>query len=184
MLNAEQQQLVIENQKLVPFTIKRYFPNSARDEDVFSTGYEGLCIAAERYRGESESKFSTFAVFCIKSAIINRYKKEKKQSENMLLEADTIRHDNGDNVDIWELVGEKDEDPFERPDRKAVIRMIENTATLTDFEKKTIMMFLDGYIDAESAEILGCTRQAVHKSRRNGMAKVKERWKTRENAGV
>ncbi len=68
-LTAEQQRLVEENLKLVPFAISRRFGvNFANDEDVLQDGYVGLCSAAACY-DPAAGPFSTYAVKTIEHAV-------------------------------------------------------------------------------------------------------------------
>lgn len=64
MTNQEVEQAVTDNQNLVRFVIKKFFPDFYDDEDVFQVGWIGLWKACISY-DSSKSKFSTFAVRCI-----------------------------------------------------------------------------------------------------------------------
>lgn len=64
MTSQEIEQAVADNKKLVYFVIKRYFPDSRDDDDIFQVGWIGLWKACISY-DSSRSKFSTYAVRCI-----------------------------------------------------------------------------------------------------------------------
>lgn len=61
--------------KLVHFVIKRYFRTFTSTvhsyDDLFQTGCIGLCKADQRFDEGKGHKFSTYAVFCIRSEIGN-----------------------------------------------------------------------------------------------------------------
>lgn len=69
-LTDEQRRLVEENQGLVAFTIRRYFPGVKPHEfeDAFAAGLIGLCRGVQRWDA-SKGKLSTIAVQWIRAAI-------------------------------------------------------------------------------------------------------------------
>ena len=56
------EELYEENQSLVWFTLKKYFPSLKVDEDVLQVCRIGLWQACAEYYPEKGAKFSTFAV--------------------------------------------------------------------------------------------------------------------------
>ena len=73
-MNIQQERLVEENINLVHHTIKTYFPaiqpNTDNYDEAFSQGCEALCKAAISYKPDSNNKFSTYAVVCIKNSLV------------------------------------------------------------------------------------------------------------------
>lgn len=63
--------------KLVYHLIHREYPTYIHDEDIIQCGMLGLCRAAEKW-DESKSKFSTFAVICIRSEIQMEFRRRAK----------------------------------------------------------------------------------------------------------
>lgn len=59
-----------ENMKLVPFTLHKYFPEMAFDEDAMQEGYLALWKACQGYK-PGKGAFSTYAVRAIKNRMMN-----------------------------------------------------------------------------------------------------------------
>ena len=68
MTKQEVEQVIIDNEKLVYYTIHRFFPDFQGDEDVVQAGFIGLWKACISY-DDSRNKFSTYAVRCIMNEI-------------------------------------------------------------------------------------------------------------------
>lgn len=80
-LNEEQREMVIENIPLVHFTLRKYFSaKMARDDDLVSAGYEGLCIAVTMY-DPNRGKFSSLAVQCIRNMVRSEISKRAKHQK-------------------------------------------------------------------------------------------------------
>lgn len=72
VLTEDQQKLVVENMRLVPFILCRYYGSLvADDEDFVSMGYIALCRAAAAYNPDCKARFSTFAARSIINYINN-----------------------------------------------------------------------------------------------------------------
>lgn len=71
------QQLIEDNMNLVYSLVSREYPTYLSDEDIIQSGMLGLCKAAEKW-DESKSKFSTFAIICIRSEIQAEFRKRAK----------------------------------------------------------------------------------------------------------
>lgn len=93
--------LVLDNEKLVYYVIKKLGINKDRD-NFYDVGMIGLCKAARSFDRESNTKFSTFAISCIRNELhMYGRKKGNKQWFNMLsLNTDTT----GYGVDAIELI--------------------------------------------------------------------------------
>lgn len=80
------EQMVLDNMKLVYHVVNRYYPHWSNDEDIIQCGMVGLCKAVETW-DESKSKFSTFACACIRNEINNEFRKIKKHKGILSLDA-------------------------------------------------------------------------------------------------
>ena len=77
-LTDEQQKLVVDNMKLVPYIIAKYIGSKfADDEDIISDGYVGLCNAAATFDESAGVKFSTYACTCILQEACKRYRLDR-----------------------------------------------------------------------------------------------------------
>ena len=63
-------QMIADNEKLVMYTISRYFPTFLYDDDIRQLGYIGLWKACEKYDASLNTKFGSYAVKAIRGEII------------------------------------------------------------------------------------------------------------------
>ena len=79
-MNEEQQKLVLNNQKLVYHIIKQLHLYH-KLEDYLDVGIIGLCKAAQTFKPENGSKFSTYACICIRNDILMEIRNENRQCD-------------------------------------------------------------------------------------------------------
>lgn len=84
-MSTNRNELITENMKLVYYVLNKYYHKYIGDEDMIQVGMVGLVKAADKF-DESKSKFSTFAVLCIRHAIQDELRKRNKEPKMMSLE--------------------------------------------------------------------------------------------------
>lgn len=72
------EELLQENTRLVNFVMRRQFPSLARDQDIAQEGFIGLWKACLKYDGREGVKFSTFAIPCIRNAILMELRRRRR----------------------------------------------------------------------------------------------------------
>lgn len=77
MLNEKQRNLVMENEKLIYYTLNKLGLNN---EDYYDVAAIGLCLAAEAY--DETTKFSTFAIKCITNGLFRQMKKNQMENDH------------------------------------------------------------------------------------------------------
>lgn len=85
MNKQERDELILSNQKLVYSTINKLYPTYRNDEDMIQEGMVGLIRAADTW-DESKSKFSTYAVHCIRNHLIDYMRSQLKQPNSLSLD--------------------------------------------------------------------------------------------------
>lgn len=60
-MGREPNSLYLDNQKLVPYLLNKYFPLYSQDEDMLQRGYIGLWKASESYDEQKGVKFTAYA---------------------------------------------------------------------------------------------------------------------------
>lgn len=82
-LTPEQQQLAADNERLIYLAIHRYAPDEDADE-LYGHAAEGLLRAASTY-DPTRGKFSTHAMWCIRSEIAHRKKYAQQRKRPVCL---------------------------------------------------------------------------------------------------
>lgn len=102
-LSSEKQYLVLDNQRLVHYLVRRQgiFPNSLEYEDFVSIGTIGLIKAAITFDPSKNITFASYASRCINNEIFIYYKKANKYAKDISME-EPIGEDGEGNVLILE----------------------------------------------------------------------------------
>ena len=95
----EIEKLYKENEKLIGFTINRYFyMHEGENEELYSAGLDGLLKAIRTFDDSKSYKFSTYAVKCIKNSILMDIRKKsakKNQTEKYTISYNEILKSGG-----------------------------------------------------------------------------------------
>ena len=147
-------ELFVQNQKLIWHCIQKHFPNQVLNEDLFQECSIGL-LKAIRSFDETKSSFSTYAYTCIHNSAKmyfrrnNKYWLNESNMSSLLLEDDYLNY---------------------IPDLKAGIAdaecnvikdMILDSAT-SEQNRYILSRILDGYTQSQVSKELGCSRQHVN----------------------
>lgn len=77
--------LVEHNLRLVAHIIKKYYTQSAEQEDLISIGTIGLIKAVDTFRPERKIRLATYASRCVENAIISQRNKRRLRWKSMNL---------------------------------------------------------------------------------------------------
>ncbi len=80
MCIEEKENLILNNQNLIYFILKKY--NSIHNEDLFQIGMIGLIKATEKYDESRNCSFSSFAYQCISNEILVHFRRQNRKSFN------------------------------------------------------------------------------------------------------
>lgn len=168
-MNEEQERIVLENEKLIYFVLKKYHLYE-QCGDFYDLGMLGLCKGAKTYSVEKNTKLSTYLTKCISNEIFSHFRKPSPVTipldsvvyENLTLE-DTIKDKN---IDIERDLIIKTE--FERaneiikslPDIERLI--INYSFNINGYEKMTQTELAD-YFNLSQAQISRIKNKALEK---------------------
>jgi RNA polymerase sigma factor (sigma-70 family) len=152
------QQLIEDNMMLVYDLVHREYPTYIHDEDVIQCGMLGLCKAADKW-DETKSKFSTFAIICIRSEIQAEFRKRAKHQGVLSLDFETKTGDAPcDTVRLIDLVvGDEDVPYFD---------IGVNLDFLTAREREVAELLTTGMCQVDVAKKLGVSKQYIWKVKR------------------
>lgn len=103
--------LIEDNINLVYFVVSHDYPTFRYDDDIVQAGMLGLCKAAEAWDGKR--KFSTYAVRCIRTEIINEFRARKPHSKVVSLDTPVAEDISlGDTIIGEEDVGYNEDEDF------------------------------------------------------------------------
>ena len=77
--------LIEHNLRLVAHIIKKYYSNSAEQDDLVSIGTIGLIKAVSSFNYEKGTRFATYAARCIENEILMYFRNKKKYAQDISL---------------------------------------------------------------------------------------------------
>lgn len=97
MNSEEMSQAVKDNERLVYFILRRYYPAVQHDEDMIQVGMIGLWKALETFDESRNVKFSTYATKIIMSQINIEFRRRKKHGRTISIETVITEFDKDSN---------------------------------------------------------------------------------------
>ena len=131
--------LVEHNLRLVAHIIKKYYTQSAEQEDLISIGTIGLIKAVDTFRPERKIRLATSASRCVENEVLMYFRSRKKLQGEMSL-SDTIDGDDaGSALCLMDVVGSDDtmlSDMADREEQQHIRHLVDTC--LTDREAEVI----------------------------------------------
>ena len=131
--------LVEHNLRLVAHIIKKYYTQSAEQEDLNSIGTIGLIKAVDTFRPERNIRLATYASRCVENEVLMYFRSRKKLQGEMSL-SDTIDGDDaGSALCLMDVVGSDDtmlSDMADREEQQHIRHLVDTC--LTDREAEVI----------------------------------------------
>ena len=179
-MNEEQQKLVLDNQKLVYHVIKQLHLYH-KLEDYLDVGIIGLCKAAQTFKPENGSKFSTYACICIRNNILMEIRSEKRQCDAYAISFSTIINSSKDQDLTLEYTLSDYELENDILNKEELISLVTSIERL-DKEDKTIidLYFYQNKTQKQIAQILNMSQanasrriqRALNNLRKGGLLNV------------
>ena len=170
--------LVEHNLRLVAHIIKKYYTQSAEQEDLISIGTIGLIKAVDTFRPERKIRLATYASRCVENEVLMYFRsRERLQSEVSL--SDSIDGDDGGNaLCLLDVVGSDDTMLSDMADREEQVRIRQLVDTcLTEREAEVIRRRygLSGHLPQTQRQVaaaFGISRSYVSRIEKRALAKL------------
>ena len=179
-LTDEQQKLVLDNQKLVYHVIKRLNLYN-KLEDYFDIGLIGLCKAAQTFKPENGSRFSTYACVCIRNDILMEIRNENRQCDAYAISFSSIISSSKDNdLSLEDILSDYDLEN-DILNREELISLITSIEKLNEEDKTIInLYFYQNKTQKQIAQILNMSQaqasrriqRALNNLRKGGLLNV------------
>lgn len=105
-LSSEKEYLVLDNQKLVHYLVKKLgvTPISSEYEDIVSIGTIGLVKAAITFDSSKKITFATYASKCINNEIFMHYRKANKYANDISIDEPIGNDGNGNEITLGDTI--------------------------------------------------------------------------------
>lgn len=170
--------LVEHNLRLVAHIIKKYYTQSAEQEDLISIGTIGLIKAVDTFRPDRNIRLTTYASRCVENEILMYFRSRRKLQGEVSL-SDTIEgDDSGGALCLMDVVGSDDtmlSDLLDREEQERLHRLVDTCLTEREAEVIRRRYGLDGSMPQtqwQVAKIFGISRSYVSRIEKKALGKL------------
>lgn len=171
--------LIERNLRLVAHIMKKYYSQSADQEDLLSIGTIGLIKGIETFDITKGARLATYAARCVENEILMYFRSQKKTAGDVSLSDYIETGKDGTSLSVQDVVA-SDEDLFEDLSRKEEARKLYSAIEkcLTQREKEVVRLRygLDGEIPLRQQDVaarLGISRSYVSRIEKHALEKLR-----------
>ena len=106
--------LVERNLRLVAHIMKKYYTQTADQEDLISLGTTGLITGISTFDPSKGARLATYAARCVENEILMHFRAQKKTSQDVSLSDYIETGNDGTALSLMDVVGEEDTDLLEK----------------------------------------------------------------------
>ena len=172
--------LIERNLRLVAHIMKKYYAQTADQEDLISIGTIGLIKGITTFDPSKGARLATYAARCVENEILMHFRSQRKSSQDVSLSDYIDTGTDGTALSLMDVVSE-DEDLLETVsarERVAEVRRAVDTC-LTEQERQIILLRygLQGFAphrQREVAEKTGISRSYVSRIEKRALQKLRK----------
>ena len=172
--------LIERNLRLVAHIMKKYYAQTADQEDLISIGTIGLIKGITTFDASRGARLATYAARCVENEILMHFRAQKKSAQDVSLSDYIETGTDGAALSLMDVVSQ-DEDMLEnlshREDRKKVCQAVDRV--LTEQERQVVLMRygLGGYAPQRQRDValrLGISRSYVSRIEKRALGKLRD----------
>ena len=174
--------LIERNLRLVAHIVKKYYTQSADQEDLISIGTIGLIKGISSFKPEKGARLATYAAKCIENEILMYFRSQKKTQGEISL-SDTIDTDKeGNSLELLDVVGVDDTMLDDIHDRDSALRLrqlVRDCLTARESEIIRLRYGLGGTVPLTQREIaasFGISRSYVSRIEKRALEKLRQEF--------
>lgn len=172
--------LIERNLRLVAHIMKKYYSQSADQEDLLSIGTIGLIKGIETFDTSKGARLATYAARCVENEILMYFRSQKKTAGDVSLSDYIETGKDGTSLSVQDVVA-SDEDLFEDLSKKEEARKLRAAIEkcLTQREKSVVRLRygLDGGVPFRQQDVaakLGISRSYVSRIEKKALEKLRQ----------
>ena len=178
--------LIERNLRLVAHIMKKYYAQSADQEDLISIGTIGLIKGVTTFDASKGAKLATYAARCVENEILMHFRSQRKSSQDVSLSDYIETGTDGAALSLMDVVGDEGE-LWETVDRKDTIKrlLLAVDTCLTEQEQTVIRLRygLGGAVPLRQREVAlqtGISRSYVSRIEKKALQKLKKALEGKE----
>ena len=171
--------LIERNLRLVAHIIKKYYTQNADQEDLISIGTIGLIKGISSFDPSKGARLATYAARCIENEILMYFRSQKKLQGEVSL-SDSIDSDQeGDALQLMDVVGVDDtmlEDLYDRDSALRLHHLVQTSLTPREAEIIRLRYGLGGTVPLTQREVassFGNSRSYVSRIEKRALEKLR-----------
>ena len=160
--------------------MKKYYAQTADQEDLISIGTIGLIKGISTFDPSKGARLATYAARCVENEILMYFRAQRKSSHDVSLSDYIETGGDGTALSLMDVVGEEDDlsEQLESRQQLQQIRKLVDTC-LTDQERQVISLRYGLYDDKpqrqrEVAKIVGISCSYVSRIEKRALEKLRE----------
>ena len=172
--------LIERNLRLVAHIMKKYYAQSADQEDLISIGTIGLIKGITTFDVSKGARLATYAARCVENEILMHFRSQRKSAQDVSLSDYIEAGTDGAPLELMDVVSD-DCDLLELVTTKESVQQLRRAvdAVLTDQERQVICLRygLEGKAplrQREVAEITGISRSYVSRIEKRALQKLRQ----------
>lgn len=178
--------LIERNLRLVAHIMKKYYAQSADQEDLISIGTIGLIKGVTTFDASKGARLATYAARCVENEILMHFRSQRKSSQDVSLSDYIETGTDGAALSLMDVVGDEGE-LWETVDRKDTIKrlLLAVDTCLTEQERTVIRLRygLGGAVPLRQREVAlqtGISRSYVSRIEKKALQKLKKALEGKE----
>ena len=172
--------LVERNLRLVAHIMKKYYAQTADQEDLISIGTIGLIKGISTFDQSKGARLATYAARCVENEILMHFRAQRKSSQDVSLSDYIETGTDGTALSLMDVVGEEEDllETISMRERVAQVRRAVDKY-LSDQERQVILMRyglggLKPCRQREVAQMLGISRSYVSRIEKRALARLRK----------
>jgi RNA polymerase sporulation-specific sigma factor len=171
--------LIERNLRLVAHIMKKYYAQTADQEDLISIGTIGLIKGVTTFDGSKGARLATYAARCVENEILMYFRSQKKSGQDVSLSDYIETGADGAPLELMDVISQ-DEDLLEQVSTRQMSRQVCQAvdSVLTPQERTVIMLRygLGGqkpHRQREVADKIGLSRSYVSRIEKKALEKLR-----------
>lgn len=172
--------LIERNLRLVAHIMKKYYTQTADQEDLISIGTIGLIKGISTYNSEKGARLATYAARCVENEILMYFRGQKKSASDVSLSDDIETGKDGAALSLMDVIC-SDDDLFEQTaDKEIYAKLYQAVDTCLEPRERRIVLLRYGLggegplTQREIAESCGISRSYVSRIEKKALQKLEK----------
>ena len=171
--------LIERNLRLVAHIMKKYYSQTADQEDLISIGTIGLIKGISTFDASKGARLATYAARCVENEILMYFRSQRKSAQDVSLSDYIETGSDGAALSLMDVVGETPDLTEQMAVKESVLRLRQVLATCLTEQEYLVLRIrygLDGEKprrQREVAEVTGISRSYVSRIEKRALEKLR-----------